>query len=160
MNREHDEQMPEAKPLVYTAKDAVLDLGLQPDVNPPKLRRPQSKTTPTVRTRRWLEKLGYLVGNVETWNSFARIRQDLFGCIDLVAISPKGVVHFIQVTSATNRAARRTKMRDKGAELLSRLDSNENSVLLVTWNGDKRTTELIAGLGVPEGEIVWRHIDL
>ena len=42
--------------------------------------------TPTQRSLAYLRNEGYLVAIVEHWNPFARIRQDLFGFIDLLAI--------------------------------------------------------------------------
>jgi hypothetical protein len=42
--------------------------------------------TPTQRSLSYLRDEGYLVAIVEHWNPFARIRQDLFGFIDLLAI--------------------------------------------------------------------------
>lgn len=42
--------------------------------------------TPTQRSLAYLRDEGYLVAIVEHWNPFARIRQDMFGFIDLLAI--------------------------------------------------------------------------
>jgi hypothetical protein len=42
--------------------------------------------TPTQRSMAYLKKEGYRVAVVERWNPHARIRQDLFGVIDLLAI--------------------------------------------------------------------------
>ena len=42
--------------------------------------------TPTQRSLAYLRDEGYLIAIVEHWNPFARIRQDLFGFIDLLAI--------------------------------------------------------------------------
>jgi hypothetical protein len=51
------------------------------------------------------------VGITEKWNPYARIRQDLFGFIDLIAI--KGdVVLAIQTTSGANVSKRIAKIRD------------------------------------------------
>lgn len=61
--------------------------------------------TPTARTKRMLEADGYVVAIVEKWNAFARIRQDLFGFIDLLAMKP-GVLLAVQVTSTGNISAR------------------------------------------------------
>jgi hypothetical protein len=43
-------------------------------------------SSPTQRSLRHMRDLGYLVAVVEHWNPHARIRQDLFGWIDLLAI--------------------------------------------------------------------------
>ncbi len=45
---------------------------------------------------------------VERWNAFANVRVDLFGAIDIVAITEEGIMG-IQVTSGSNHAARRKK---------------------------------------------------
>lgn len=42
--------------------------------------------TPTQRSLKYLREQGFTVAITERWNSYARIRQDLFGFIDLVAI--------------------------------------------------------------------------
>lgn len=69
--------------------------------------------TPTQRTRDWLKKRGVTSQVVERWNSFARIRQDLFGFCDIVALGPRIVA--IQVTSGTNVAARIEKIYETPA---------------------------------------------
>lgn len=42
--------------------------------------------SPTARSLSQLKKNGYIAAVVEKWNPYARIRQDLFGFIDIVAI--------------------------------------------------------------------------
>ncbi len=46
---------------------------------------------------------------VERWNAWAKKRIDLFGVIDIVAITPGGILG-IQVTSGANHANRREKI--------------------------------------------------
>jgi hypothetical protein len=61
-----------------------------------------------------LEKLrseGYLCQIVERWNPHARIRQDLFGIGDILAIKP-GETLLVQTTSRGNVAARVTKIQE------------------------------------------------
>lgn len=55
--------------------------------------------TPTQRSLKYLRDAGYTVAIVEHWNSFVRIRQDLFGFIDLLAIR-RGETLAVQVTAA------------------------------------------------------------
>lgn len=69
------------------------------------------KTSPTQRTLAHLRKHGWTVAVTERWNAFAKIRQDLFGCIDLVAIHPELGIMGVQATSYSNLAARETKSR-------------------------------------------------
>jgi hypothetical protein len=66
-------------------------------------------TSPTQLSLKLLRDQGYTVAIVEHWNSFARIRQDLFGFIDILALKGKEVLA-IQTTTATNMSARITKI--------------------------------------------------
>lgn len=67
--------------------------------------------SPTQRSLALLRERGYTAAVVERWNAFARVRQDLFGFVDIVAVKAgeQGVVA-VQSTSADNLAARRTKI--------------------------------------------------
>lgn len=68
--------------------------------------------SPTHRTKETLLEQGCkLVAIVEHWNSFAKVRQDLFGFIDILAVR-NGVVVGIQATSGTNLSARLKKCRE------------------------------------------------
>lgn len=44
--------------------------------------------TPTQRSLILLRKLGYLPAVVEKWNPATKVRHDLFGCVDILAIRP------------------------------------------------------------------------
>lgn len=55
--------------------------------------------SPTQRSLAFLREEGYVVAIVERWNPHARIRQDLFGFIDLLAIR-KGETLAVQVTAS------------------------------------------------------------
>ena len=66
-------------------------------------------TSPTQLSLKLLRDQGYTVAIVEHWNSFARIRQDLFGFIDILALKGKEVLA-VQNTTATNMSARVTKI--------------------------------------------------
>ena len=67
-------------------------------------------TSPTQRSLKFLRDQGYLVAVVEHWNHFARIRQDLFGIGDLLAVHPDDKPLLVQVTS-TDVASRLRKVR-------------------------------------------------
>ena len=54
--------------------------------------------TPTQRSLKYLRDQGFLCGVVEKWNMHARIRQDLFNIIDIIAIKP-GIILGVQATS-------------------------------------------------------------
>lgn len=67
--------------------------------------------SPTSRTLAELRRAGSIAGVVERWNAHQRIRQDLFGFLDLVAIRPDVVgVLGIQATSGSNGAGRVAKI--------------------------------------------------
>ena len=55
--------------------------------------------SPTQLSIRHLKENGYLVSVVEKWNPFVKIRQDLFGFIDVLAIRENETLA-VQVTSA------------------------------------------------------------
>ena len=73
--------------------------------------------SPTQRTLKRLRESGEypLVQVVERWNAFAKIRQDLFGIIDILAIDHKGVVTGLQVTSYSNMSSRVRKITESRA---------------------------------------------
>jgi hypothetical protein len=72
--------------------------------------------TPTQRTLAELRRQGYLAAVVEKWNPHAKVRQDLFGIIDVLAVEPRAApwgirTLAVQATSGSNVAARVTKLR-------------------------------------------------
>jgi hypothetical protein len=61
--------------------------------SPGKKPRKKSKTSPTQRTLKYLREQGcQLVAVTERWNPHARIRQDLFGIIDVLALKDDQVI--------------------------------------------------------------------
>lgn len=64
--------------------------------------------SPTQRTLKECRDRGWVAAVVEKWNPHARIRQDLFGCIDILAITPTGIMG-IQACAGSSHAARKTK---------------------------------------------------
>ncbi len=68
-------------------------------------------TSPTQLSLKKLREEGYTVQVVEYWNSFARIRIDLFGFIDIIALKGKETLA-VQTTSASNMSARCKKIAD------------------------------------------------
>jgi len=66
--------------------------------------------TPSARTLDYLRKQGYKPATVERWNPHVKIRQDLYGFIDIIAIHPeKPGVLAIQVTTGAHLADRKAK---------------------------------------------------
>jgi len=72
----------------------------------------KSSTSPTKRTLEKCKKHGWTVAVVERWNQFAKVRQDLFGFVDVVAMSGQGFVG-IQSTSGSNVSSRIAKIREE-----------------------------------------------
>jgi hypothetical protein len=66
--------------------------------------------TPTARTLRYLRDLGHVPAVVERWNPHARIRQDLFGFLDIVSIEGANVCGW-QACAGSSVAARVAKIR-------------------------------------------------
>lgn len=66
--------------------------------------------SPTERSLNYLRKHGVLAAKVEHHNSFSHKRHDLFGFADLIAVSANRIA-LIQVTTASNMAARRKKIK-------------------------------------------------
>lgn len=72
--------------------------------------------SPTQRTLAKLRAEGWeLVAITEKWNPHARIRQDLFGVIDVLAVNSSGEVAAIQTTSGGNVSARLKKIAESDA---------------------------------------------
>lgn len=55
-----------------------------------------------------------MVAVTEHWNSFAKIRQDLYGIIDILCVH-NGKTIGLQTTSGSNVSARQTKMEESPA---------------------------------------------
>lgn len=68
-------------------------------------------TTPTQRSLKYLRDQGFTVAVTEHWNAFARIRQDLFGFIDLLALRGDETLA-VQTTSYSNVSARVKKITE------------------------------------------------
>lgn len=69
-------------------------------------------TSPTTLTLRHLRADGWpLVQVVEHWNPHARVRNDLFGFVDVLAVGPHGTLA-VQTTTATNVPARVRKIAE------------------------------------------------
>lgn len=67
--------------------------------------------SPTQLTLRKLREEGYTAAVVERWNPHARIRQDLFGVVDVLGVRP-GETIAVQSTSDTNVSSRVKKIAD------------------------------------------------
>ena len=83
-----------------------------------------------------------LVQVVERWNSFAKIRQDLW-CFDILAIDLEGNTVAVQVTSKANVNARIKKIEESDA--LPHLRRANWTLLVEGWyrDGRKWTSKII-----------------
>jgi hypothetical protein len=75
--------------------------------------------SPTQRALKHLRTLGYQAQVVEKWNAYAKVRIDLFGCIDIIAVRDGEPVLGVQCTSHANLAKREAKCRELGQAWLS-----------------------------------------
>ena len=66
-------------------------------------------SSPTTRTLARLRELGYVATITERWNAHARIRQDLFGFIDVLALRD-GEVLGVQACAGASASARVKKI--------------------------------------------------
>lgn len=67
--------------------------------------------TPTELTLKHLRAEGWTVAVVEKWNPHARIRQDLYGFIDILALKGSETLA-VQATSYTNMSSRIKKIAE------------------------------------------------
>lgn len=70
-----------------------------------------SVSSPMERTLKYLRDRGYHAEVTERWVPGARIRKDLWGFVDVLAISPTNMLA-VQCTSASNVSARVKKIAD------------------------------------------------
>lgn len=82
------------------------------------------KTSPAQRSLKLLRDMGYEAQVVERWNQYAKVRQDLFGWVDIVATDGKGNgVVFVQTTTGDHVQARVDKARGNKALIKLVLDN-------------------------------------
>ena len=102
--------------------------------------------SPTQRTLKRMRESGdyVLVQVVEKWNSWAKIRQDLWN-FDILGISITGETHAIQVTTYGNMNARIKKITD--AEATPHLRDADWVLLVEGWKKvDNRWKSFITDL--------------
>ncbi len=108
--------MSHTDPLDLYRTDSDLLPPLDP-LSPEALRAPAPKAkkkstlSPTMRSLAKLRKDGYLCQVVEHWNQWARVRQDLFGFIDILAIRD-GEILAVQACIRADISTRARKIAD------------------------------------------------
>jgi hypothetical protein len=77
------------------------------------------KNSPTKLSLEKMRKDGYVCQVVEKWNPFARVRQDLFGFIDILCIhDEKGIIVGVQSTTTGHANERVVKIRNEPRALI------------------------------------------
>lgn len=71
-------------------------------------------STPTQRSLKLMRDRGYMAAVTERWNPHARVRQDLFGIVDVLCLGEDDIVA-VQTTSASNMSSRVRKIEDSEA---------------------------------------------
>lgn len=90
--------------------------------------------SPTQRSLKHIRDAGYHAEVTEKWNPWAKIRQDLFGFIDIVAVGKKETVG-IQTTSYSNMSARIKKILD--SPVLPILQASGWKIVCHGWKKNK-----------------------
>jgi hypothetical protein len=67
--------------------------------------------SPTQRSLKIMRERGYHCEIVEKWNSFVKIRQDLFGFIDVLCLGQNEIIG-VQTTTSAHMAERIHKIKD------------------------------------------------
>lgn len=88
--------------------------------------------SPTQRSLKAWRDRGYMAAVVEKWNPHARIRQDLFGCVDLLVVG-HGETIAVQTTSYSNVSARVKKIREM-PEVIAELHKAGWRVIVEGWH--------------------------
>lgn len=89
-------------------------------------------SSPTQRTLALLRSGGWTVGITEHWNPHARIRQDLFGFVDVLALRSGSATLAVQCTSGTNHSARVSKILELSIARLWL--SCGNRIRVISWS--------------------------
>ena len=95
-----------------------------------------AKGSPTQRSLALLRERGYLVAVVERWNPHAKIRQDLFGCLDLVALG-EGQTLGVQTTSGGNGNVAERIRKIHSSEAYPRLQAAGWQLIVHGWRKRK-----------------------
>ena len=92
-------------------------------------------TSPTQRSLKHLRANGYRAAITEHWNQWARVRQDLFGIIDILAVKDGETVG-VQTTSGSNVSARVQKIAE--SEVTPELRRAGWKIVVHGWRKDAK----------------------
>jgi hypothetical protein len=87
--------------------------------------------SPTQRSLKYMRERGFHAEVVEKWIPGANIRKDLWGFVDIVCLGDGGPITVVQSTSASNLAARITKIAE--SPLVGRVRSAGIKILVHGW---------------------------
>jgi hypothetical protein len=87
--------------------------------------------SPTELTLREMRNRGYKCAITEHWNPFAKIRQDLFGFIDVLCLGDNEVIG-VQATSYSNISARVKKIAEH--ENVGLVRKANIRILVIGWH--------------------------
>jgi hypothetical protein len=103
-------------------------------LEPTPRKKRKSSSSPTQRTLKELRKRGCpLVQVVERWNPHARVRQDLFGIIDVIAIAADGDIIAVQACSGGGGDAAERVRKISDSPALPHLRKAEITILVHAW---------------------------
>lgn len=89
--------------------------------------------TPTQRTLRELKTRGLKCAMVEKWNAHAKIRQDMFGIIDIIALDPTRGIVGVQSTGTDFSEHDKKLMVEKAQECKDWLSTPGAHLELWSW---------------------------
>ena len=113
-------------------------------------RKPTADDSPTRKTLFILKREGHLQAVVEHFNPHARVRQDLFGFIDVLALNAAGTTA-IQACARGDMSTRRNKIL-KHHNLRAVINANWR-VELWGWKGKECKIEVIEIDGEPKSSL-------
>lgn len=108
-------------------------------------------TSPTQLSLKLMKERGYKCEITEKWNPFARIRQDLFGFIDVLCLGDGEVVG-VQTTSYSNMSARVKKIREHENFIL--VQKSGIRIIVHGWAKRNNRWQVREVEVVPQGELV------
>lgn len=89
--------------------------------------------SPTQRTIKELKAQGFDCGIVEKWNAYAKVRQDLFGIIDILALDPERGFIGVQCTGSDYSGHLRKLTEEKAQECLNWIKTPGGVLELWAW---------------------------
>jgi hypothetical protein len=114
-----------------------------------------SKQLTTQKTLDWLRDGGWLVAITERWNPHARIRQDLFGFCDILAIRGD-ITWYVQCTSWACVPARKRKILE--SPLAPKVHNGVTRfIVVVGWKKGDRSNPRVEFYPFTTGQQEARH---